>query len=135
MRGIEDDRGPPLGRLHDLERGRQLAIKLGHRRAPSLENPLLWATGFCQKNGGFCVDSLSVITTLMPREKSSRPSGTYLKGEKGPSSFPWDAFRHRNSQAGCPPRSRPFTRNLPSVGLSVRIDLPPDRDSTTNRHA
>ena len=33
MRGVEDDRRPPLGRLHDLERRRQFAIKLGHRRA------------------------------------------------------------------------------------------------------
>jgi hypothetical protein len=37
---IEDDRRPPVGRLHDLEGRRQLAIKLGHRRAPSLD-PLL----------------------------------------------------------------------------------------------
>jgi hypothetical protein len=36
MRRVKDDRRPPPGRLHDLERGRQFAIKLGHRRAPSL---------------------------------------------------------------------------------------------------
>ena len=40
MRRIEDDRRPPVRRLHDLERRRQFAIKLGHRRAPSLECPL-----------------------------------------------------------------------------------------------
>jgi hypothetical protein len=37
----------------------------------------------------------------------------------------------------CDPPARalwPFTRNLPSIGLSERID-PLDRDSTTNRHA
>jgi hypothetical protein len=38
MGRIEDDRRPPRGRLHDLERRRQFAIKLGHRRAPSLES-------------------------------------------------------------------------------------------------
>jgi hypothetical protein len=33
MRRVEDDGGAPFGRLHDLER-RQIAIKLGHARAP-----------------------------------------------------------------------------------------------------
>ena len=41
MRRVEDDRRPPCGRLHDLERRRQFAIKLGHRRAPSLESAVL----------------------------------------------------------------------------------------------
>ena len=41
VRRVEDDRRPPRGRLHDLERRRQFAIKLGHRRAPSLESAVL----------------------------------------------------------------------------------------------
>ena len=37
MRGIENDRGAPVGRLDDLEGRRQLTVKLGHRRASSLQ--------------------------------------------------------------------------------------------------
>ena len=58
MRRVEDDRRTPMRRLHDLERGRQLAIKLGHRGAPSLEYPhSLWADRscdrFCRRREGF----------------------------------------------------------------------------------
>src|SRR6266436_2923265 len=73
MRGIENDRCPPSGRLHDLERRRQLAIKLGHRRAPSLESALpkqLSASRFCRNNGCFYRCALSVITTILPSEKA-----------------------------------------------------------------
>ena len=38
MGRVEDDRRPPGRRFDDLERRRQFAIKLGHRRAPSLES-------------------------------------------------------------------------------------------------
>ncbi len=71
MRRIEDDRRPPRGRLHDLERGRQFAIKLGHRRAPSLESAAL-AYAFLPEKRRFYENPLSVITTVLPSEKSSQ---------------------------------------------------------------
>jgi len=37
--------------------------------------------------------------------------------------LPWDAFRYRNSQAGCRPRSRRLYPKFTLVGISVRIDL------------
>ena len=68
MRGIEDDRRPPFGRLHDLERRRQFAIKLGHRRAPSLQSAALDASILPEKRCSY-ERALSVITTILPRAK------------------------------------------------------------------
>jgi hypothetical protein len=84
MRGIEDDRRPPGGRLHDLERRRQFAIKLGHRRAPFLKSALpkqlsasqLSASRFCRNNGCFYSCALSVITTILPSKKAVKKPQT-----------------------------------------------------------
>ncbi len=77
MRGIEDDRCPPRGRLDDLERRRQFAIKLCHRQAPSLESAAL-DNSFLPEKRSFYECSLSIITTVLPSEKSLKPAGTYL---------------------------------------------------------
>ena len=62
------------GRLHDLERGRQLAIKPGHRRAPSLECPQTSGRSICDRiaSRGSYEGALSVIAIILPSEKSSQ---------------------------------------------------------------
>jgi hypothetical protein len=68
--------------------------------------------------------ALSVITIILPSEKSRKAAGTCLKHAKvldridpGP----------KNSRRAAITAPSPFTRNLPSVRLSVRIDpLEPD---------
>ena len=79
MGRVEDDRSPPVRRLHDLERGRQLAIKLGHRGAPSLECPHSLPQRSIMRpilpaKGRACKDVLSVIVIILPSEKSRRLS-------------------------------------------------------------
>jgi hypothetical protein len=69
VRRIEDDRRAPRGGLHDLERGRQFSVKLGHRRAPSLESAAL-AMLILPEKRSFYENSLSVITAVLPSEKS-----------------------------------------------------------------
>ena len=103
MGRVEDDRRPPMRRLHDLERGRQLAIKLGHRRAPSLECPhSLWADRSCDRfcrRAGLCKDVLSVIVIILPSEKSRRSPGRCRKRPKSAALIDLGTFRYRNSAA------------------------------------
>src|ERR1700733_6295214 len=77
MRRVENDRRPPLGRLYDLERWRQFAIKLGHRQSPSLESA---SSGYVisARKRSFCEAALSIITTVLPSEKTLKSAGTSL---------------------------------------------------------
>src|SRR5258708_32757206 len=76
--GVEDDRRPPVCRLHDLERRRQFAIKLGHLRALSLA-PSYPAQAIRPEKRMFYEGALSVITTNLPSEKRLARAGTRLK--------------------------------------------------------
>ena len=103
MRGIEDDRRPPLSRLHDLERRRQFAIKLGHRRAPSLQSAALDASILPEKRCSY-EKALSVITTVLP---SGFPS-------KFPGQFPDKFCQVKNlGPARTPPGRRKGPASLP----------------------
>src|SRR6186713_194801 len=91
-----------MRRLHDLERGRQLAFKLGHRRAPSLECPLsLWADRSCdrfsRRRAGLCKDVLSVIVIILPSEKSRRSPRRLRKRPKSAALIDLGTCRYINS--------------------------------------
>ncbi len=53
MRRVEDDRRPPGGRLHNLERARQFSVKQGHCRVSSLESAVLAHVISARKTGVF----------------------------------------------------------------------------------
>src|SRR5258705_2144840 len=131
-RRIEDDRRPPVLGLDDLERRRQFAIKLGHCRAPSLECPRFSRNQSIvrpnlSEKWRFYVDALSVIAIILPSEKSRRAPGTSCNCLKRAALIvpAWRAARKIVPLATASLPSN-FTRNLPSVGLSGRID-PPSR--------
>src|SRR5258708_2510779 len=84
--GVEDDRRPPVCRLHDLERRRQFAIKLGHSRALSLA-PSCQARSIRPEMRMFYDGALSVIATILPSEKRLAPAGTCLTARKRPTSL------------------------------------------------
>jgi hypothetical protein len=96
MGRVEDDRRPPHGWLDDLERRRQFAIKLGHRRAPFLKSALpkqlsvsqLSAIRFCRNNGCFYSCALSVITTILPSKKAVKKPQTSWKVSQMPKTLP-----------------------------------------------
>ena len=73
VRGIEDDRRPPRGaRLHDLEQGRQIAVKLESLSAPV---PGIRSSGklaILARKSGFSADSLSVILAILLGRKKRR---------------------------------------------------------------
>src|SRR5947208_10818287 len=82
VRRVENDRRQPRGWLHDLERRRQFAIKLGHRRALSLESAALEPSLLPEKTS-FYEFALSIITIVLPSEKILEPAGTYPGPGKG----------------------------------------------------
>src|SRR5260370_41232775 len=92
---MEDDGRPLVGRLYDFERRRKIAIKLGHRRAPSLESAILTRLSDKRSFYGY---ALSIITTVLPSEKSLKPPGTYPVNRKCSRRLLWGAFRCTN---GC----------------------------------
>ncbi len=103
MGRVEDDRRPPMRRLHDLERGRQLAIKLGHlgRRPLNVRfpfGPIDHATDSAGR-AGLCKDVLSVIVIILPSEKSHRTTGRCRKRLKSAALIDLGTFRYRNSTA------------------------------------
>src|ERR1700688_209751 len=53
-------------------------------------------------------DIFSVITTILPSEKTLNGSGTYLKYRKRLPSLLWDAFRSRNSATSGATRALPL---------------------------
>jgi two-component system, cell cycle response regulator CpdR len=67
---------------------------------------------------------LSGIAAVLPSEKRINPAGTVRSGAKTPGfialrRIPVQKWRYQAAR-----RFQPFTRNLPSVGLSERIDPP-----------
>ena len=71
MRGIEDDRRPPVRGLHDLERWRQVAISLGHSpgAVPVVRDSSVRLIS-ARKSQCFVTAILSVIAGRLPSEKS-----------------------------------------------------------------
>jgi len=81
MRGIEDDRRPPRGRLDHIERRRQFTVRLGHRPAPSFA--AAWSGRWIVPDkSGFHEDLLSGVTTDLPSKKSFARPGTLFADEK-----------------------------------------------------
>jgi two-component system, cell cycle response regulator CpdR len=80
----------------------------------------------------FYASSLSEIADNLPSEKNSNTAGTSLESSKRPAFIALGAIAVQNCGHGRPAApTAPFTRNLPSVGLSGRID-PLNRESTTS---
>src|SRR6185436_15099255 len=99
----------------DLERGRQFAVSLGHRRAPSLGSAACRTIFSPRKNGVLCKLALSVITTILPSEKAKEAAGTCLKSRKrvlksriSPPRLIWTPFRYKNGSRFCWPQPPHF---------------------------
>src|SRR6266404_2850918 len=85
-------------------------------------NPLLWSRHYRRKKRSFYEYALSIITIVLPSEKILEPAGTYPGPGKRPALIDLRRIPVQNSSAKRLLRSVTFTRNLPSVGLSERID-------------
>src|SRR4051812_33411980 len=97
------------GRFPDF----RVSLGLGRKSEPILP-----------ESGSFMWAALSVIAIILPSEKSRKAVGTGLKGVKT-TSHHWShgAFGYTNNRLHYPLHGHPFTRYLPSVGLSRRSDL------------